>query len=197
MMTKLLVFLGFLSVGLMGAILVRPFFKDANPIRITLDKFSRLGWMNKIAVLFIVVQLTMFGGAKHGGTNDVDDVTSTNDVELVEGGTNGVDIVAGGDTNGVVGCDVLGAPQPMPNGSAFLGGCGALGTSRPTVTRSYRLESVTTNSGISYALPADGAIRGTWHLTGAYEDVQKVSLVPHPSSPIAHPPTLIFPTALR
>ena len=100
-MTRLLVFLGFLSVGLMGAILVRPFFKDANPIRITLDKFSRLGWMNKIAVLFIVVQLTMFGGAKHGGTNDVDDVTSTNDVELVEGGTNGVDIVAGGDTNEV------------------------------------------------------------------------------------------------
>ena len=129
----------------------------------------------------------MFGGAKHGGTNDVDDVTSTNDVELVEGGTNGVDIVAGGDTNGVVGCDVLGAPQPMPNGSAFLGGCGALGTSRPTVTRSYRLESVSTNSGISYALPADGAIRGTWHLTGAYEDVQKVSLDPHPLSPIPLP----------
>ena len=176
MVTKLLAFLGFLSVGLMGAILVRPFFKDANPIRITLDKFSRLGWMNKIAVLFIVVQLTMFGGAKHGGTNDVDDVTSTNDVELVEGGTNGVDIVAGGDTNGVVGCDVLGAPQPMPNGSAFLGGCGALGTSRPTVTRSYRLESVSTNEGYSYALPADGTIRGTWHLTGAYEDVQKVAL---------------------
>ena len=187
MVTKLLAFLGFLSVGLMGAILVRPFFKDANPIRITLDKFSRLGWMNKIAVLFIVVQLTMFGGAKHGGTNDVDDVTSTNDVELVEGGTNGVDIVAGGDTNGVVGCDVLGAPQPMPNGSAFLGGCGALGTSRPTVTRSYRLESVSTNEDYSYALPADGAIRGTWHLTGAYEDVQKVSLDPHPLSPIPLP----------
>ena len=177
MMTKLLVFLGFLSVGLMGAILVRPFFKDANPIRITLDKFSRLGWMNKIAVLFIVVQLTMFGGAKHGGTNDVDDVTSTNDVELVEGGTKGVDIVAGGDTNGVVGCDVLGAPQPMPNGSAFLGGCGPLGTTPPAVmVQPYRLESVTTNSGISYALPADGTIRGTWHLTGAYEDVQKVTL---------------------
>ena len=121
MVTKLLVFLGFLSVGLMGAILVRPFFKDANPIRITLDKFSRLGWMNKIAVLFIVVQLTMFGGAKHGGTNDVDDVTSTNDVELVEGGTNGVDIVDGGDTNGVGGI-VLNAPQPMLNGTSSFGG---------------------------------------------------------------------------
>ena len=169
-MTKLLVFLGFLSVGLMGAILVRPFFKDANPIGIALDKFSRLGWVNKIAILFIVAQLTMFGGAKHGGTNDVDDVTGTNQVELVEGGTNGVDIVDGGDTNGVVGCDVLGAPQPMSNGASFFGGCGALGTSRPTVAvRLYRLESVSTNSDISYAMPADGTIRGTWHLTGAWE----------------------------
>ena len=38
-----------------------------------LARFSRLGWACKVAVLFFVVQLTMFGGAKHGGTNDVDD----------------------------------------------------------------------------------------------------------------------------
>ena len=38
-----------------------------------LARFSRLGWVCKVAVLFFVVQLTMFGGAKHGGTNDVDD----------------------------------------------------------------------------------------------------------------------------
>ena len=163
-MTKLLVFLGFLSVGLMGAILVRPFFKDANPIRITLDKFSRLGWMNKIAVLFIVVQLTMFGGAKHGGTNDVDDVTSTNDVELVEGGTNTNEELR-------VESDELMMGQTLMSStlhSSFL-------TLNSQSAAPYRLESVTTNSGISYALPADGAIRGTWHLTGAYEDVQKVS----------------------
>ena len=129
-MTKLLVFLGFLSVGLMGAILVRPFFKDANPIRITLDKFSRLGWVNKIAILFIVVQLTMFGGAKHGGTNDVDDVAGTNQVEIVGGD---------GDANEVGGI-VLNAPQPMSNGSAFLGGCGPLGTTAPAVAaQTYRL----------------------------------------------------------
>ena len=62
--------------------------KNVHPIRETLEGFSRLGWMKKVGVLFIVVQLTMFGGAKHGGTNDVDDVTSANDIELVEGGTN-------------------------------------------------------------------------------------------------------------
>ena len=49
----------------------------------SLHRFCRLGLAHKVVVLFFVVQLTMFGGAKHG-TNDVDDVTSTNDVELVD-----------------------------------------------------------------------------------------------------------------
>ena len=62
-----------------------------------LARFSRLGWVCKVAVLFFVVQLTMFGGAKHGGTNDVDGVTGTNGVELVEGGTNGVDDAENGE----------------------------------------------------------------------------------------------------
>ena len=59
---------------------------EGEPLKIVLDQFSRLGWFGKIAVLFFVVQLTMFGGAKHG-TNDVDqtDGPSTNDVGQVEG----------------------------------------------------------------------------------------------------------------
>ena len=36
-------------------------------------RFSRLGLACKVAVLFFVIQLTMFGGAKHSGTNGVDD----------------------------------------------------------------------------------------------------------------------------
>ena len=39
------------------------------PVRVVLDRFSRIGWLNRIALLFIVANLTMFGGAKHGGTN--------------------------------------------------------------------------------------------------------------------------------
>ncbi len=144
--------------------------KDVHPLRDTLEGFSRLGWMKKVGVLFIVAQLTMFGGAKHGGTNDVDDVTSTNDVELVEGGTNGVDIVDGGDTNGVGEAMspslLLGFVRPLTSGQE----------SASPFAAPYRLESVSTNEGYSYAMPADGAIRGTWHLTGAYEDVQKVTL---------------------
>ena len=60
--------------------------RDVHPLRDTLDRFGRLGWMKKVGVLFLVVQMTMFGGAKHGGTNDVDAVGGTNDVEIVEGG---------------------------------------------------------------------------------------------------------------
>ena len=39
------------------------------PMRVVLDRLSRIGWFNRIALLFIVANLTMFGGAKHGGTN--------------------------------------------------------------------------------------------------------------------------------
>ena len=102
-----------------------------DPVRSVLDMLSRLSWVNRVAVLIVIAHLTMFAGAKHG-TNDVEDVTSTNDVELVGSGTNGVDIVGGGDTNEVGGI-VLNAPQPMFNGVAFLGGCGPLGTKAPTV----------------------------------------------------------------
>ena len=41
--------------------------------------------MSKVGVLVLVVQLTMFGGAKHGGTNDVTNVDGTNVVTEVMG----------------------------------------------------------------------------------------------------------------
>ena len=145
-----------------------------------LDRFSRLGWACKIGVLFLVVQLTMFGGAKHGGTNDVTNVD----------GTNQVAIVGGGGQSNLISCNFgleegrsLHCPPPP-----------LLSTSRipfTDVARGYRLESVVTNDNISYAMPSNGVVRGTWHLTGAYEDVQEVSLIPHSSSPIPHP--FLFP----
>ena len=60
--------------------------KGVNPMRELLDRFSRLGWMCKVGVLFLVVQMTMFGGAKHGGTNGVGVVDGTNNVVIVDGG---------------------------------------------------------------------------------------------------------------
>ena len=85
--------------------------------------------------------------AQKPSTNDVEGVTGTNQEEIAEG-----------------------------NVLSFCRGCGALRTARPTATRPYRLESISTNEGCSYAMPDAATVRGTWHLSGAYEDVQKVAL---------------------
>ena len=128
------------------------------------DACLRLTHFQRAVVLLAVIVCTVY--AQKPSTNDVEGVTGTNLVEVVDGGG----------TNQVGGI-VLNAPQPMSNGVSFFGGCGALGTVRPTVAvRPYRLESVSTNEGYSYAMPVGGTIRGTWHLTGAYEDVQRVAL---------------------
>ena len=128
------------------------------------DAYLRLTHFQRVLVALAVIVCTVY--AQKPSSNDVEGVSGTNEVEIVEGG----------ETNEVGGI-VLNAPQPMSNGASFFGGCGALGTVRPTVAvRPCRLESVSTNGGYSYALPADGTIRGTWYLTGAYEDVQKVAL---------------------
>ena len=129
------------------------------------DAYLRLSHVQRALVLLALVICTVH--AQKPSTNDVEGVTGTNEVETVGGG---------GAADQVVGCDVLGAPQPSANVLSFCMSCGALGTSRPTEMRPYRLESVSTNSDISYAMPADATVRGTWHLTGAYEDVQKVAL---------------------
>ena len=65
-----------------------------------LDRFSRLGLVCKIGVLFLVVQLTMFGGAKHGGTNDVDAVDGTNVVTEASGTNEVGDVESGVVENG-------------------------------------------------------------------------------------------------
>ena len=59
--------------------------KGFSPIREVLDRFSRLDRMCKVGVLFLVVQMTMFDGAKHGGTNDVMNVDGTNVVTEFSG----------------------------------------------------------------------------------------------------------------
>ena len=166
-----------------------------------LDRFSSLGWVCKIGVLFLVVQLTMFGGAKHGGTNDVTNVDGTNQVEIVGGGGQSnlmscaprlAAPLGFASQRGIFGLEEGGAHHcpPPPLLSTSTATPPLLSTSSISFTdiaRGYRLESVVTNDDISYAMPSEGVVRGTWHLTGAYEDVQKVSLVPHPSSSIPHP----------
>ena len=139
-----------------------------HPVRYVLDQYGRLGNGGKIVVLFLVVQMTMFGGAKHGGTNDVDDVTGTNGVEIVEGGTNDV----GGVEGGMDGGD--GLPPLMMARRLQLPSVDGPSITEEDLVRGYRLERVVTNADISYAMPSDAVIHGTWHVRGAYEDVMKV-----------------------
>ena len=150
---------------------------EGEPLKIVLDQFSRLGWFSKIAVLFFVVQLTMFGGAKHG-TNDVDqtDGPTTNDVGQVEGD------VPGGGTNDVggVGSDLpddggpTNAPPLMMGMAGVFAGLGedAASTFESRITEAdydngYVLYRVGTNETHSFAAPDDAVVATNWILRGA------------------------------
>ena len=133
------------------------------------DAYLRLTHFQRVLVALAVIVCTVY--AQKPSTNDVNGVSGTNDVEVVIGGdTNDVEIVEGGDTNevgeAVSSPLLLGFVRPLTSGQE----------SASPFSAPYRLESVSTNSDISYAMPSDGTIRGTWHLTGAYEDIQKVTL---------------------
>ena len=150
---------------------------EGEPLRKVLEGFSKLGWFNKVAILFVVAQLTMFGGAKHGGTNDVDDVS----------GTNGVDVVEGGGTNGVSGADGdadgndggTNAPPPVLSGPLMLAG-GIVGpVSRIDDTdyeNGYVLYRVGTNETFHFAPPPGAAIATNWFLRGAATDYIRIPI---------------------
>ena len=128
-------------------------------IRRLSDAYLRLTHFQRVVVVLTVIVCTVYAQKP-----------STNDVEGVSSGTNDVEIVEGGDTNEVGEAAssplLLGFVRPLTSGQE----------SASPFYAPYRLESVSTNEGYSYVMPADGTIRGTWHLTGAYEDVQKVAL---------------------
>ena len=161
---------------------------EGEPLKIVLNQFSRLGWFNKIAVLFIVVHLTMFGGAKHG-TNDVDqtDGPTTNDVGQIEGD------VPGGGTNDVggVGGDLpddggpTNAPPLMMVGRPLASGEDADSplsfTNESRITEAdydngYVLYRVGTNETHSFAAPDDAVVATNWLLRGAANDYQRLNL---------------------
>lgn len=56
--------------GVWGVLRLRE--SEGEQIRQFLEKFSRLGVMNKIAILLVVGHLAIFAGGKHGATNDSD-----------------------------------------------------------------------------------------------------------------------------
>ena len=157
-----------------------------------LTRFIRATPLWHLALILVLVgRMVLFGGSK---TNDVGGVTGdaggTNAVEIVEGGTNGVDVIEGtngveiaeGETNGVDNADGEPGSRPLLLGFApplLQSESDSASTLLPDdspVPCDYKLVGVTTNEDYSYEMPPNGTLRGTWHLTGAYEAIQKVGL---------------------
>ena len=128
-----------------------------------------------IFILLLVGRMILFGGSK---TNDVGGVTGdaggTNGVEIVEGGTNDVEI-AEGETNGVDNASGDGESLPPPL-LGFAPRLGCTAPSAPSPSTDFVLVSITTNENYSYAMPPNGSLRGTWHLSGAFEALQPLDL---------------------
>ena len=163
---------------------------EGEPLKIVLNQFSRLGWFNKTMILFFVIQLTMFGGAKHG-TNDVDGVSGTNGVDVVEGGTNGVTQVEGPGMDDGTGDDPSGSvpdgdpdggptnpPPPMLAMPLGIGGGSLPPASRLTpddFANGYVLHRIGTNETFFYTAPSGAAFATNWYLRGAADDYCRIS----------------------
>ena len=106
------------------------------------DAFLRLPAGQKVALVLAVGVATV--SAQKSGTNDVERV----------GGSNAVNRVA----------EKTRRPAPVRREVPQVA------VSPEDVARGYRLESVSVNPDVSYAMPDDAALAGTWHLTGAFED---------------------------
>jgi len=134
----------------------RRFFKGLS------DAYLRLTHLQRVLVLVAVAICTVY--AQKPNTNDVGGVSGTNGVAGVSG------------TNEVNGTD---GELPPPLTMLPLGGLAGddgIQIVPADVASGYRLESMTTNPAISYAMPSGASVVGTWNLRGAYEDVVKTDL---------------------
>ena len=124
----LLSFGGLAAVSLLCGILVWPQLSAAWPsIEEKIDRFRRLPPLAKLVLLLFVGAFVVYGSTK---TNQVDQTSGTNIVEIVEGGTNDVDQVKGegeGERRNLLTCsagqseqesDLLCSPSPFTFTSA-------------------------------------------------------------------------------
>ena len=176
----LLSFGGLAAVSLLCGILVWPQLSAAWPsIEEKIDRFRRLPPLAKLVLLLFVGAFVVYGSTK---TNQVDQTSGTNIVEIVEGGTNDVDQVKGegeGDQRNLLTCsagqseqesDLLCSPSPF-----------TFTSNPPTVTpedivRGWQLWEVRTNCNVSYTMPEGAALASNWWVRGAFEDCSIVRL---------------------
>ena len=176
----LLSFGGLAAVSLLCGILVWPQLSAAWPsIEEKIDRFRRLPPLAKLVLLLFVGAFVVYGSTK---TNQVDQTSGTNIVEIVEGGTNDVDQVKGegeGEQRNLLTCsagqseqesDLLCSPSPF-----------TFTSNPPTVTpedivRGWQLWEVRTNCNVSYTMPEGAALASNWWVRGAFEDCSIVRL---------------------
>ena len=153
---------GFAAVSLVCGLLVWPQLVAAWPsIEEKIDRFRRLPPLAKLVLLLFVGAFVVYGSTK---TNQVDQTSGTNIVEIVEGGTNDVGEV--GLQNG----------ESSPGGSASpLFAASPLTVTEEDIARGWQLWEVRTNCNVSYTMPEDATLATNWWVRGAYEDVVRVS----------------------
>lgn len=174
---------GFVFICQVGAVTALGAVAGIVVLRRFASRFLRLSPMQMAVALSAICIATV--SAQKSGTNVVEETE----------GTNGVSEVDGTGTTGYAGGEV-----PPPLMMMLGGGNTAFPSDEPgpvvslaDAARGYRLDSVSTNEAISYEAPDDATEVGVWHLTGAYEDVQRVSFASHPSPLIPHPHPFLFP----
>ena len=176
----LLSFGGLAAVSLLCGLLVWPQLVAAwSSIEEKIDRFRRLPPLAKLVLLLFVGAFVVYGSTK---TNQVDQTSGTNIVEIVEGGTNDVDQVKGegeGEQRNLLTCsagqseqesDLLCSPSPF-----------TFTSNPPTVTpedivRGWQLWEVRTNCNVSYTMPEGAALASNWWVRGAFEDCSIVRL---------------------
>ena len=176
----LLSFGGLAAVSLLCGILVWPQLSAAWPsIEEKIDRFRRLPPLAKLVLLLFVGAFVVYGSTK---TNQVDQTSGTNIVEIVEGGTNDVDQVKGegeGEQRNLLTCSAGQSEQESallcsPSPFTFT-------SNPPTVTpedivRGWQLWEVRTNCNVSYTMPEGAALASNWWVRGAFEDCSIVRL---------------------
>ena len=151
---RLLSFWGFAALSLVCGLLAWPQLSAAWPsIEERIDRFRRQPPLAKVALLVFVVGFIAYGSTK---TNQVDQTSGTNGVEIVEGGTN--EIVR---LFGLFDCSI---EEVRPSVTPADIACG------------WQLWEVRTNHDVCYTMPEGATMATNWWIRGAFEDCSIVRL---------------------
>ena len=156
----LLSFCGFAAMALVCGLLAWPQLSAAWPsIEERIDRFRRQPPLAKVVLLVFVIGFIAYGSTK---TNQVDQASGTNEVEIVGGGgqTNLLTCAFGLESDDILLCP----PPPLYSTSTVT---------PADIARGWQLWEVKTNCNISYAMPESAAFATNWWVRGAYEDVNQ------------------------